>query len=709
MKKLFFSLTLIIVLIVGAIYGVLFTSSGNSFVASIIEDKVNKGQKDVNLKVNNFELTMDKIVFKATIDDNSEINIFGALNIFSKSIDVNYNINIKDLSKLQNITKQKLNGSFSTKGIVRGDEAFTEVIGESLVASGKTDYDIKLEKFQAKKILFEMTNVRVDELLYMLNQPKYATGLLNIDANIKNADINNLDGIVNTSVSNGILNTLAIQPKANKKAYAPITFSSKTHTQLSSKIASSQVDFDSTIASLNIKKADYNLKENSLVSDYKLFVKSLSNLEPIINQRLNGNFTASGDVKFQNNNLDLSGSTDIFKSNTTYKVTTKNNKPQSVELNMSDAQLAYILNLVDQPKFATGLLNIDANIKNADLSNLDGKVITTVVNGLVNNSIVNKEFEQKLKDKINFDAKIETSLEKTLANSVVDLNTNLANIDMKEAVYNLKDLIFTSDYLVDIQNLSKLKDVTGQKMRGKISLNGNIKQGKDELKVDGQTKLFGGNVNFVLVNENFNANIANVEIKNLLHMMYYPEIFTSKSDIAVNYNTLTKIGEIKGSLLDGQFIDNEFSKIISTFAKFDITREVYKSVKLDSKINKEIINSTIDMQSKQTSIKVPKSILNTKRNTIDALVKTKIKKYDFDTTIKGSLSKPKIKVDTSKFVKDKIKNKAKDKIKEKLGDKIKDSILKDLFNKAPTPQDQIKKPASNEEIARAFKEMFGQN
>ncbi|WP_424687691.1 hypothetical protein [Halarcobacter ebronensis] len=705
MKKLFFSLTLIIVLTIGAIYGVLFTSPGNSFVASIIEDKVNEGQKDVNLKVNNFVLTMDKIVFKATIDDNSEINVFGALNIFAKSIDVNYNINIKDLSKLQNITKQKLNGSFSTKGIVRGDEAFTEVIGESLVASGKTDYDIKLEKFQPKKVLFEMTNVKVDELLYMLNQPKYATGLLNIDANIKNADINNLDGIVNTSVSNGILNTLAIQPKANKKAYAPITFSSKTHTQLSNETASSQVDFDSTIASLNIKKADYNLKENSLVSDYKLFVKSLSKLEPLINQRLNGNFTASGDVKFQNNNLDLSGTTDIFKSNTTYKVTTKNNKPQSVKLNMNDAQVAYVLNLVDQPKFATGLLNIDADIKNADLNNLDGKVITTVVNGLVNNSIVNKEFEQKLKDKISFDAVVDTSLEKTLANSIVDVNSSLANIDMKKAVYNLKDLVFTSDYLLTVADLSKLKDVTGQKMRGNVSLTGNIKQAKDELNVDGQTKLFGGDINFNLVNDNFTAKIDGVEVKDLTHMMYYPEIFTSKSNIDVNYNTTSKIGNIKGSLINGQFIQNEFSNIINTFAKFDITKEIYKTVDIDSKINKDIINTIVNMESQYTTIKVPNSTLNTKANTINALVKTKIKKYDFDTKIKGNLSNPKVSVDTSKFVKDKLKNK----VKEKLEDKLKDSILKDLFNKAPTPQDQIKKPATDEEIARAFKEMFGQN
>lgn len=54
MKKLFISLTILILLIIVAVYGILFTSPGNSFVASIIENKVNEGQKDVSLKVNDF-------------------------------------------------------------------------------------------------------------------------------------------------------------------------------------------------------------------------------------------------------------------------------------------------------------------------------------------------------------------------------------------------------------------------------------------------------------------------------------------------------------------------------------------------------------------------------------------------------------------------------------------------------------------------------
>jgi uncharacterized protein YxeA len=77
MKKFFIGLTILIILIVGAVYGVLFTKSGNGFVASYIENKVNDEQKDVQLKVNDFTLTFNTINFNATISDNSNINIAG--------------------------------------------------------------------------------------------------------------------------------------------------------------------------------------------------------------------------------------------------------------------------------------------------------------------------------------------------------------------------------------------------------------------------------------------------------------------------------------------------------------------------------------------------------------------------------------------------------------------------------------------------------
>ncbi|PLY07079.1 MAG: hypothetical protein C0625_07750 [Arcobacter sp.] len=694
MKKLFFGLTAFVLLIIGGIYGLLFTSMGNSYVAMIIENKVNEGQQDVKMKVNDFKLTTKEILFNASIDDNSTINIAGDLNIFAKSVDLNYDINIIELSKLENITKQKLNGPFSTKGSIKGDQELAVIKGISSIASSNTTYDVNLVDFKPSNILFNMKNAKIEELLNIVNQPIYASGNLDIDADIKSADINNLDGLITQKISNGILNAKLINKELEDNPKTPITFSGNTVTKLSGNMANAKVDLDSTIAKLDVSNASVNLKNSVVNSDYILFVKDMSQLETLINQKYNGSFSTSGIVNVNNGVIKINGKSDIFKSDTTYDIKVADSKPEYVNVLVNNAKIESLLNLVNQPNYANGFMNIDAKIKNADIKNLDGKVITTILESTVNNDVVNKEFEQKLKQPLVFKGNILTDLVKTQAISKVDLNTTVTNLNMEKAVFDIEKSSFVSDYLINFTDLTKLYDLTQTKMRGSAKLAGNIKQSSDNLEVDGNSKLFGGDINFNLINDNFKANIDGVEIKDLTHMLYYPEIFTSKSKIDVDYNLATKIGKIDGNLVEGKFIKNEFSDIINTFAKFDLTQEVYEKVEIKSDMKKNIINTFVDMQSKYTKIKVPSSTLDTDKNSINALIQTTITKYSFDTTVKGDLSNPTVKVDTKAFLESKYGKKLKektDKYKKKLQEKLKNKIdLNKLFNKAPTT-----KPSTN--------------
>ncbi len=710
MKKFFIFLIILIAIILGAIYGLLFTSPGNSYVASIIENKVNEGQKDVNLKVNSFKLTTSDILFNATIDDNSVINVGGKLALLSQSVDLKYDINIKDLSKLQNVTKQKLNGSFSTDGIVKGDKEKAIIKGKSSLASSNTSYEVNLVNFNPSNILFDMKNAKIQEILYMVNQPIYASGDYSINANIKNANLGSLDGIVVTKLVDGILNAKTINKELKVNPATPIKFTANTKSKLNKNQIDTMLDLDSSIANLDVEKANVNLKNSVIISDYKLFVKDLSKLESLINQKLNGSFAIKGVAKVDGDKITTQGISDIFSSDTKYDVKIVDSKPKDINILVNGAKIQSLLSLVNQPNYANGLMNIDAKIKSADIKNLDGKIVTTILKSTVNNSVVNKHFNQKLKQPIVFDGDIITNLKKQKAISKVDLNTSVTNLDMEKVVYDLDKAELTSDYTINFQDLSKLYDITGQKMRGSAKLTGNIKQGKELLSVDGISKLFGGDITFNLLNDDFKAKIDGVEVKDVTHMLYYPEFFTSKSNIDVNYNLASKQGKLDGKLINGQFVRNQFSDLVNTFTRFDLTKEVYEKVELKSDINDNIINSFVDMQSKYTTIVVPSSTIDTKKNTINALVQTKIKKYAFDTKIKGNLSNPKVSIDTNAFLQkkidkkvDKYKKKLEKKLQKELGDKFK---LDNLLNKAPSNNSNTSSETSNKEIAEAFKKMF---
>jgi len=503
MKKLFFGLTLFIVLIIVGIYCLLFTSVGNGIVSSVIESKVNE-EKALSFKINKFVLTTEKIEFDALIDDNSNIKVVGDLALLSKTVDLAFDINIEDLSKLQKFTTQKLNGSFSTNGTFKGDT--------------------KLAK--------------------------------------------------------------------------------------------------------------------------------------------------------------LDGNTNIFKSVTSYHVQLVDFEPSNILLNIKDAKIDEILHLVNQPRYAMGNITIDANIKNAKIENLDGKITTKITKGLVTNSLINKSFDTKLLNKLTFKGDVVTNLTPYQVSSKVDFYTTMANLFVKDANINLKDMSIKSDYFLKVGDLSKLFDVTQTKLRGSVAVAGDIKKDKDLL-VNGYSELLDGKLRFKLLNDNFSANIDNVELLKALHMLYYPEIFTSKTKLKLDYNLVKQSGDLKGDLINGQFKKNEFSNIINSFARFDLTKEVYETIALESNINKNIIKSTINMKSKLTQIEVNPSTIDTKNSLIDALVKTDIKGIKFDTKISGDLAKPTVKVDTKKLIKSgatqKVKEKIEDTIKKKLGDDA-GKLLKGFFN-----------------------------
>jgi hypothetical protein len=180
--------------------------------------------------------------------------------------------------------------------------------------------------------------------------------------------------------------------------------------------------------------------------------------------------------------------------------------------------------------------------------------------------------------------------------------------------------------------------------------------------------------------------------------MYYPDFFTSKANANLIYNIKKQQGDLVATLSNGQFLPNEFSKLINTFAKFDITREVYESIDVKSTINEKLINSTIDMSSDLTQLNVTKSEIDLDKSTVDALVKTQLKGVEFDTFITGDLKSPKVSVDTTNLLKLKLKKES-EKIIKKHSKKLEEKLTEKLGEK------QGKK--TTQEIIEGFRKFFG--
>ena len=456
MKKLFLSLTALILIILGSIYGVLFTKYGNSLISSYIEKKVNADQENVKLKVNDFTLTFKTINFDAKINDDSLILISGDLDIFKQSLDLKYDIKINDLSTLKNLTKQDLKGPFSTNGIIKGNKYESVIHGVTNIALSQTKYYVNLVNFEAKNIHIDLKDAKVEELLILLNKPIYAKGSLNITADIKNIDVDNLDGAIVANISKGKINNEVVNKEFSQTIQSPINFQSDITASLLGQNVEIKSELTSSLADIFLDKTIIDLEKNKIDSDYKIDVKNLNKLEGIIGKKLNGDFLTSGNIFVENSLFLVSGNSNIFESSTTYELKIKDSTLQDMNFKIQDAKLEKLFHMLNEPVYATGNLDIQGDVKNANIDKLDGLIVSKVSQAKIINEVVNTVFKQEIKDTINFDLQVDTSLVPNQSISKAFVNTNIMNLIIKKAIFDFQGSSLNSDYLVKIPSLEKL-------------------------------------------------------------------------------------------------------------------------------------------------------------------------------------------------------------------------------------------------------------
>lgn len=651
MKKIFFSLIVIIVLIVSSIYGLLFTKSGNKIISSYLEQKINEGREDAKLEINDFRLTFDTLNFEAKIDDNSIINISGNLSIFKKNVDLKYDIKINDLSTLKNITNQNFKGYFSTSGVFRGNNEEAIIQGISDIALSQTNYYLKLVDFRLKNIYLELKEGKIEELLSLLNKPIYAKGILTINADIKNIAENYLEGAITTNISKGKINNEIVNKEFDQTIQTPITFKSDLSALLLGKNLEVKSEINTSLFDFFMGKTTIDLEKEKIISDYKLDISNLNKLEGVIGKKLNGDLLATGNILVEDSIITINGTSNVFESSTSYNLKLNEESFQGINLKIENARIENFLKMLNEPVYATGNLEIQANVKNANLDKLDGSVVSKINDAKIINEVVNTVFDLEIKEIINFDLQADTTLVPNQLISKALLKTNLGDISVDKASYDLRELSFDSDYLIKIPSLIGLKDFTKVKLRGNMDIKGKIHNKNSSVLINGNSNILGGVLDFNLKNDDLNVKLNDINIKELFYMLNQSEIFNSKANFNLDYNLLSKKGDLNGKLINGHFLANDFSNFVKLIEKVDLTKEIYEDININSNIEQSKLTSTIIMKSKDTKIEIKDSILDLEQNTINARLDTKIKDNIFAINLTGDINQPKISLDAKEILK----------------------------------------------------------
>lgn len=669
MKKLFLWLTLLIVFIAVLAYSIVFSKFGNELIASYIENKVNNPQQNIKFKVTNFRLRVDSLDFNAVINENSNISVNGALSIWNRWVDLKYDIKITDLSILNNLINQNLKSELFTNGVFKGDNQSAIIQGFSNIANSETKYNLVLKDFKIKDIFLELKNAKIDEFLNFMNKPHYLNGDLTINANIKNIDNNNLDGKLIANISKGQLENDVINKEFNQTFSSKINIDGDIEALFLGKNAEIKTQLLTSIGNLFLEKTLVDLEKDRVVSDYKFEAKNLQKLESVLGRKLIGDFNTTGNILYDNLILSVDGNSDIFESSTVFRFKLEDNIVKDISFKVENTKIEKLLDFLNEPIYATGDLNVQGEIQNSNLEELSGTIISKISDAKLVNEVVNAVFKQELKTPVNFDMALNNQFIPNKIVSQMVLNSSLANLSAENAIYDLVEGVLKSDYLLKISSLDNLKDFTKTKLRGKLDIKGELEKKDMFLFATGKSSVLGGKLDFTLKNDDLTASLNDVSVKELSYMMYKPEFFNSRGDFSLNYNTITKQGNLVGKFFNGSFLPNDLALLINHLAKFDLTKEIYETVDLNSDINDNLLTSNFLMKSENTQIESKEAITDFDKNFIDAKLNTQIKNRSFNLSLMGEMNKPKISLGAEELLKNEIDRKLeknRDKIEEKL-------------------------------------------
>ncbi|MCT7405833.1 hypothetical protein [Aliarcobacter cryaerophilus] len=431
---------------------------------------------------------------------------------------------------------------------------------------------------------------------------------------------------------------------------------------------SSKVKIDGKIKSLFDLKAEFI---------YKIDIKDLSIFNNIVEKELKGSLQANGDLITKNGLSTIIGTSNIANSSTKYEINLNKTDIKSLDLDIKNANIDELLALLSEPIYSFGKLNLNAKLIKNSSNFFNGDFLFDINDGKINNEIVQKEFNFPIKQTITYNLKSLNKLENTNVLSDIKLISSLANLDMKNLIIDLVTKDISSNYFLDILNLRQIEEFINIALNGDLKVAGNINKNQKTLKIDGNSNIADGVANFVLLDDNLDLKLKDANSLKLLYILNKDQFFNSNLSLDSNYNIISKIGNINIEVKNGNFIKNNFIQKIEDFTKIDLSKEIFESGAINSKIDNKKIYSNLNLISKKSDIKSKDSFIDFNKNIIDTKLDINLNKNIFSVKLEDDLNKPKIIVDVQDLIKNILEKKL-DKYINKEDDAQKIELLKGI-------------------------------
>ncbi|MDQ7085292.1 MAG: hypothetical protein Q9M36_10355 [Sulfurovum sp.] len=434
-----------------------------------------------------------------------------------------------------------------------------------------------------------------------------------------------------------ILFYLLFTPMGNSTVYGLIStqLSEKTDVQIEVKdiILS---EYPQVHIEVNIQRKaklilDGYLDDTRMNMDYTLTSDCIATEECKIDDIIN----IHGNVQGLFSRLMLKGQGTALDGKIKYQAIKYPNKVEDITLDMYDINSTKLLRLLGQTALIKGKAN--ASVHFDIMSN-------THKRGVITYDVKDKDFQG-----IPLSLHTKVKIQDDTHTFIMDATSPHLLLHITKGIYQQEAKTAKAHYVLDIQDLSKLESLLGNKYRGSFYAMGEISYGKD-FTVTGLSKSFGGMTDFVFEKEGLSVTLKDAQLHQILHLFPFPTILTAHATGKLYYNFVQETLVVNTTLKNAKFLHCKLVDVIYKKAGVNLLHETFDNSSLNLTYHNSIILGDLHLANERSHIYLNNTTINTQKSTINAYFDFKMQKQEFAGKVYGPLDKPKVNLNMQKLV-----------------------------------------------------------
>ena len=537
----------ILLVLVVALYCVLFSSFGNSVLKPFVE-KIASEKIGMEFRLEKFELGFSSFDILAIINGELGVESKGKYSLFSSQFDLNYNTQAKSFNGMQI--------DLSLKGEALGSFDNFVANGSGSLAGSSIRFASRIKDYAPLELKLDAKALDLAALSMIALKKAYITGKLSAVA-----DIAGQEGTAKLN-SAKIIITKEAQNDFGISLPANFALSLNSDIKLLGKQVAATTRVKSALANLSAKNTSYNFENGEITSDFNVDIANLAALEPIIKQKLNGSIKVAGNTKIANGAMEFLDA----KINGLGGEILASLKDNELNANIKNLKLAQALSLAGLAPLANSDISGTAKITNLnDTKKIKGSANLTLSSGVLNHKQMNALLGSDLSSDVSFNAQNKLEIASGTLNFDSVLNSPVIENLGAKGSYTLAN----GDAKINLAGkIADLGAIFGSGAKSPANIKANVGLKAGELS-DGDIDIkgFGGEILAKVKGKALNANIKNIKAEQVLAMTTFGSLFNGEVNAelsldGLNLQNLNGRGEL--SVKNGVFNAAAMSKLLET-------------------------------------------------------------------------------------------------------------------------------------------------